>query len=513
MSSITPFRPKGHSISSSSQEINSIASSGKGKLKRHKSSKSSTEFDRFRRKDTVNALKSLLFDKITVLSTRMNFLEGQEVGSAIFRQGKNANVYTLLIKTNDKNEKIKKLSIEVLGTGGLNVQGHNFHSLDKFLQKTRLDKDKILTKGDVTESTKIMKQAMKDLKNAPEVSVVEYSRKTKSFKNWQASTWIAVKNQENKITLHKVLHGKDKKKLNLENVPSPKSRFVATGGEKVLKELHSESGNKLLRGKLFNEAKFSNMERKVYEKFKDSPNLLIPLLYKKGESERFVIERKGSDLLALTMKEGSPPLTERQVLGLFSHVLLGIKEMHDQNTAHLDAKPDNVLVEYDPNKPEKYSVHWIDFGKTHIFDNPNQIVFSRGTPGYFDPFLAMMGIKGVNEAKAADIYGLGMCLITMLAKEPLERIILSPKDRLMDSLGLLVYGGEEGASTSQIMPILNKFLAGEINPRIKIDAPMLELIALMISQPAKNRPTIDEVIQKVNVLINKMDQQTPSTSS
>jgi len=90
-----------------------------------------------------------------------------------------------------------------------------------------------------------------------------------------------------------------------------------------------------------------------------------------------------SDLLDIIqeMKEGNNNLfwkSYNDLLVFAKHILLGLSYLHHKELAHLDIKPENIMVDR-----ERKEFKIIDFGFTQKFPFEEYMQSPRGTPGYF----------------------------------------------------------------------------------------------------------------------------------
>jgi len=107
-------------------------------------------------------------------------------------------------------------------------------------------------------------------------------------------------------------------------------------------------------------------------------------------------------------------LTEGQASAVMRDVSSGLKCMHDNNRVHLDIKPDNVLYVEDKNKNKTFKLTDFGLGRRFRPGAPCWIKSRSGTDGYKAP--EMDGVNYTN-AKAADIFSLGMTMLEMLVKD------------------------------------------------------------------------------------------------
>lgn len=112
---------------------------------------------------------------------------------------------------------------------------------------------------------------------------------------------------------------------------------------------------------------------------------------------------------------------------LFLDVCSAVQYAHSQLVVHRDLKPDNILVD------ENGSVRLLDFGIARLLSDDDNAALTRIgsgyaiTPEYAAPEQFHKGAAGV----AADIYGLGAVLYTLIAGVP--PIAMAPGDVLQSS--------------------------------------------------------------------------------
>jgi len=87
----------------------------------------------------------------------------------------------------------------------------------------------------------------------------------------------------------------------------------------------------------------------------------------------------------------------------FINIAKGVKCMHDNNYVHLDIKPENITV---LNETAKL----IDFGLSFLIKPGVNPIFTRGTPGYVAP---EMGYSNI-DYKKCDVYSLGRTMAELL---------------------------------------------------------------------------------------------------
>jgi serine/threonine protein kinase len=90
----------------------------------------------------------------------------------------------------------------------------------------------------------------------------------------------------------------------------------------------------------------------------------------------------------------------------FIDILQGLENLHQNNVAHMDIKPENLLLDQDG------AVKLSDFGLSEIFHSQNDILRQvRGTKGYCAP--EMIATPCEYHAKAADVWAAGVTLYVL----------------------------------------------------------------------------------------------------
>lgn len=118
-----------------------------------------------------------------------------------------------------------------------------------------------------------------------------------------------------------------------------------------------------------------------------------------------ILERMDGDLLDLIL---SGQLDVHQRLSIFYQVCLAAQFCHDNNIAHLDLKPDNILCSLEPA-----AVKLTDFGTSQEMQH-GRVFNVHGTLYYNAPEVLQQDRTGVDGVKA-DIWSLGITLHVLLS--------------------------------------------------------------------------------------------------
>lgn len=139
---------------------------------------------------------------------------------------------------------------------------------------------------------------------------------------------------------------------------------------------------------------------------------VIPLI-EKFEHNRFVIlvfpYAQGGDLLNMIQNLPSPRFTEKMVKNIAKSLLLGLKDLHDNNIVHRDVKLENMLV----LKKDDNNIHVVlsDLGLAEKLPKGKKTIFNYGTLEYSAPEI----IQGIPSDFSSDMWSLGVAVYTLLS--------------------------------------------------------------------------------------------------
>jgi serine/threonine protein kinase len=112
------------------------------------------------------------------------------------------------------------------------------------------------------------------------------------------------------------------------------------------------------------------------------------------------------------LKRMGRPLKESKVKPWFADILRAVTFAHSKGMAHRDLKPDNFLL----NRENKALLS--DFGFACLTQDRDKTRIMKGTycgsAQYMAPELHSLAEGNVYDAKAADVYSLGVCLFEMI---------------------------------------------------------------------------------------------------
>ncbi|CAO3599641.1 unnamed protein product [Absidia cylindrospora] len=113
-------------------------------------------------------------------------------------------------------------------------------------------------------------------------------------------------------------------------------------------------------------------------------------------------------LMDIAMDETSTAYSEEQARHYFREMILGIEYLHNNDIAHRDIKPDNLLLSNDD------VLKIVDFGVSEIFIKGNdKLMKSAGSPAFMAPELCKSH-HGEVFGKAADIWSMGVTLYCLV---------------------------------------------------------------------------------------------------
>ncbi len=113
----------------------------------------------------------------------------------------------------------------------------------------------------------------------------------------------------------------------------------------------------------------------------------------------------GDETLKSRLQEG--PMTENQIMALFSQICKGVKALHDHSLVHFDLKPANIFLKGDVARVGDYGLSKL------VSETRVSLSFGRGTPYYMAPEM----LKRRGDFRS-DIYSLGIILYECLCGEP-----------------------------------------------------------------------------------------------
>ncbi|BES87718.1 Death-associated protein kinase [Nesidiocoris tenuis] len=130
--------------------------------------------------------------------------------------------------------------------------------------------------------------------------------------------------------------------------------------------------------------------------------------YDTGQTVVLLLELvPGGELFEFVSQRGH--LNEEQTVHIVRQILNAVSHMHSQNIAHLDLKPENVLLT--DSKTEFPTVKVIDFGLSHRLDTVAEVKAMFGTPEFVAPEV----VNFERLTLATDIWAIGVITFILLS--------------------------------------------------------------------------------------------------
>jgi len=119
---------------------------------------------------------------------------------------------------------------------------------------------------------------------------------------------------------------------------------------------------------------------------------------------------KGGSLMQLQPGQTVEPVSEDQARHFFRQIILAVEYLHENDIAHCDLKPDNILIMED-----KRTCKICDFGVSEMFakHGDDSTRKSNGSPAFMAPELCISHPDGIH-AYRSDIWALGCTLYCMV---------------------------------------------------------------------------------------------------
>ena len=131
----------------------------------------------------------------------------------------------------------------------------------------------------------------------------------------------------------------------------------------------------------------------------------------------------GPDLAGWLRGRGGP-IDPRTAARLVADLADALQHAHDHGVLHRDLKPSNILLQPRPAaeaSPEEFSPRIVDFGLARLLDPSGEDLTASFAALGSAPYMAPEQAEGKKVGPAADIYGLGAILYTMLCRRPPHR--------------------------------------------------------------------------------------------
>lgn len=122
---------------------------------------------------------------------------------------------------------------------------------------------------------------------------------------------------------------------------------------------------------------------------------------------------KGKTLYTYLKARKHRRIEEREAKVIFKQIVEGVNYLHQQQVAHRDLKPDNILIEEKFNGTffPDYQVKLIDFGFSVSLQGQKKLRTFCGTPSFMSPEIVS---KKDYCGKQTDVWALGVIIFSMI---------------------------------------------------------------------------------------------------
>jgi len=204
-----------------------------------------------------------------------------------------------------------------------------------------------------------------------------------------------------------------------------------------------------------------------------SHRLLVYEYMPKGSLDRWIYYSHEHDTPSLDWK------TRHQVI---THIAKGLSYLHEEcskRIAHLDVKPQNILLD------ENFNAKLSDFGLSKLIDRDKSQVITRmrGTPGYLAPEWLTSQIT-----EKADVYSFGIVVMEIISSR--KNLDTSRSEESIHLITLL----EEKVKSDQLADLVDKHSADmQVHKQEVLE--MMELAMWCLQIDSKRRPQMSEVVK------------------
>lgn len=233
---------------------------------------------------------------------------------------------------------------------------------------------------------------------------------------------------------------------------------------------------------------------------------IVPV-YHVGENENAVYySMRFIDGPTLSELIQESPLDSHRAARYIEQLARAVNSLHQHGILHGDIKPHNILID-----PETDTPLLTDFGLADVDPggNTEPSVLFLGTPGYIPPEAAGFSSQGANVGSvgpsiAADVYGLGATLYTLLTGVP-PHPGQTANERMRATLEQAVISVrlQNDKVPMAVAAICEKALASEPNDRFQTASELAESLALWMDRPnwAQHFPNLGQFLFVVAPLL------------
>ncbi|CAL4977422.1 unnamed protein product [Urochloa decumbens] len=214
-----------------------------------------------------------------------------------------------------------------------------------------------------------------------------------------------------------------------------------------------------------------------------SHRLLVYEYMPKGSLDKWIYNRHDND---------APPLDWQTRRKIITHIAKGLSYLHEEcikRIAHLDVKPQNILLD------ENFNGKLSDFGLCKLIDQDKSQVITRmrGTPGY----LASEWLTSQITEKA-DVYSFGIVVMEIISGR--KNLDTSRSEESIHLITLL----EEKVESNELADLIDKH-STDMQAHQQEVIQMMRLVMWCLQIDCKRRPQMSDVIK---VLEGHMNAET-----
>uniref|UniRef100_A0ACD5TSF3 Uncharacterized protein n=1 Tax=Avena sativa TaxID=4498 RepID=A0ACD5TSF3_AVESA len=208
-----------------------------------------------------------------------------------------------------------------------------------------------------------------------------------------------------------------------------------------------------------------------------SDRLLVYEYMPNGSLDKWIYCRNGNT---------TPPLEWTVRCKIITHIAKGLSYLHEdcmQRIAHLDVKPQNILLDND------FNAKLSDFGLCKLIDRDMSRVVTRmrGTPGYLAPEWLTSQIT-----EKADVYSFGVVVMEIISGR--TNLDTSRSEESLHLITLL----EEKVKNGQLVDLIDK-KSNDMQAHEQDAIQMMKLAMWCLQIDCKRRPKMSEVVKVLEV--------------
>ncbi|CAL4964790.1 unnamed protein product [Urochloa decumbens] len=217
----------------------------------------------------------------------------------------------------------------------------------------------------------------------------------------------------------------------------------------------------------------SNLVRLIGFCAEKSQRLLVFEYMPKGSLDRWIYNRHGND---------TPPLDWQTRRKIITHIAKGLSYLHEEcmkRIAHLDVKPQNILLD------ENFNAKLSDFGLCKLIDQDKSQVITkmRGTPGYLAPEWLTSQIT-----EKADVYSFGIVVMEIISGR--KNLDTSQSEESVHLITLL----EEKVEMNDLADLIDKH-STDMQAHQQEVIQMMRLVMWCLQIDCKRRPQMSDVVK------------------